>query len=339
MPAALRSSPLLAAAAAAAAAGGADMCVLFVSESFRGFHFGRVDFANKHVADLLPMPATLTGAGGGVAAGADEGVFYIPNADVAYNDLIEVNIVKNTTKSVTIEAPPAFKGTVPAFYTMQLNTATGDLWALFEESTRISWVDVATVYPANGSSVAISADFAPQWISDFQWRKVGVSTVDSKRGLFYFIGGVEKAGVTVETLVGVPVGDASKPVVFKYVTGPSGNSSDVDFLGYSAPLDLFVAADFSINTGIASIKTLPASADGSSWTTVFVWKPDAEGSMELGDGTLSLDGLTLYVALTSGKTRMPYYVQYDLKANKVVNSFTVPAAQWPGMLTAEVVAC
>jgi len=322
----------------AAAANGAGLCVLFLSEAFRGFHFGQVDFAAKKVVDLLPLPATLTGAGGGIAAGADDGQFFIPNADVAYNDLIEVNILKNTTVSRTIAPPAAYKGTVPAFYTMQLNDATGDIWALFEESRSISWVAAATVYPGNGSSVAISADFHSQWINSFQWRKVGVAAVDSKRGLFFFVAGVGAQGA--ETLVGLPVGDASAPVKFVEKGGPGGTSSDIDFLGYSAPLDLFVVSCFSINTGIASVKTMPAAAAGgaAAWKTIYSWKVGAEGDMELGNGALSADGLTFWVALDDGKNE-PSYFAFDLTTGKLASTFAVPASQWPGMITAEVVAC
>ena len=155
-----------------AVAKGTNLCVLYVADTIKGFHLGRVDFAAKAVVDLLTLPLTLTGAGGGVAAGADDGQFFIPNADVAYNDLLEVNLATNTTTSHTIAAPAGFSG-VPAFYTVSLNIATGDLFALFEESTRIAWVAAATVYPANGTSVALTGDFASAWIADFPWRKVG----------------------------------------------------------------------------------------------------------------------------------------------------------------------
>ena len=330
---------LLAAAPAARAAKGADLCVLFVSTAFRGFHFGRVDFAAKRVDDLLSLPAALTGAGGGVAAGADDGVFYIPNADVAYNSLIELNILTNTTTTRTVAPPPAYKGTVPAFYTMQLNDVVGDLWALFEESRSIAWVAAATVYPVNATSVALTPNFASQWLNDFQWRKVGVAAVDTKRSLLYFVAGVGAQGV--ETLVGVPIGDPSAPVKFVEKGGPSGPSSDIDFLGYSAPLDLFVASTFSINTGIAAVKTMPADSagGGAAWKTLYSWKVGAESDMELGNADLSADGLTLYVALDDGKSRMPSYFAFDVATGKLLSSFVVPAAQWPGMITAEVVAC
>jgi hypothetical protein len=329
---------LAATPAPAAAAKGADLCVLFVSEAFRGFHFGRVDFDAKRVVDLLPLPAALTGAGGGCAAGADDGQFFIPNPNVAYNSLIELNVIKNTTVTRTVAPPPAYAGTVPAFYTMQLNDATGDVYALFEESRSIAWVAAATVYPGNGTSVAISADFASQWLGDFQWRKVGVSAVDSKRGLLYFVAGVGAQGA--ETLVGVPVGDPAAPVVFVEKAGPGGASSDIDFLGYSAPLDLFVASCFSINTGIASVKTMPAGAAGgaAAWTDIYTWTVGAENDMELGNGALSADGRTFWVALDDGKEE-PSYFAFDLTSGKLVSTFAVPATQWPGMITAEVVAC
>jgi hypothetical protein len=326
-------------AAPALAAKGADLCVLFASTAFKGFHFGRVDFAAQRVVDLLALPPNLTGAEGGCAAGADEGVFYIPNPDVAFNSLIEVNILTNKTVVRTVTPPPAYAGSVPAFYTMQLNDEVGDLWALFEESTSIAWVAAATVYPGNGTSSALSSNFASQWIKDFQWRKAGVATVDSKRGLFYFVAGIGAQGA--ETLVGVPVGDPAAPVKFVEKGGPSGPSSDIDFLGYSAALDLFVVSTFSINTGIAAVKSMPADSagGGTAWTTVYSWKLGAESNMELGNADLTADGLTFYVALDDGKSGGPSYFAFDLSTGKLVLSFVVPAAQWPDMLTAEVVAC
>ena len=369
----LRAFLLSAALAPAAGAGGAALCVLFVSKRFTGFHFGRVDFAHKAVVDLLPLPPSLGGAEGGCAAGADDGVFYIPNANasthsprtrtstappnlptppphththththtppqVAYNDLIEVNIIKNTTVSRTIAPPAQYAGTIPAFYTMQLNVATGDLWALFESST-VSWVAAATVYPSNGTSVALTPDFRNVWINDFQWRKAGVATIDSKRGLFYFVGGVGAQGN--ETLVGFAVGDAAKPVSFSYIAGPTGASSDIDFLGYSAALDSFVVSTFNIRDGVAAVKTLPADSKtgGDDWTVVYEWKVDQETTMELGNADLSADGLTFWVTLMDGKTRQPSFFAFDLTTGKLVSQFVVPAAQWPEMLTAEVVAC
>jgi hypothetical protein len=315
-------------------AGGQGMCVLFVCNSFKGFHFGHVDFAAKKLEDIMPLPLQLTGAEGGCAAGADEGQFFIPNANIAYNFLYEVNIIKNTTTSRTVSAPSQYKGTVPAFYTMQAN-GNDDIWTIFEESSSISWVAAATVFPVeNGTSTAISANFASQWLS-FQWRKAGVAAVDTRRSLFYFVAGVGSAGV--ETLVGVPVGDATKPVKFVEHLGPSGNSSDIDFLGYSAPLDIFVASCFSIGTGIGSIKTMPA--DGSQgWSTVYVWGVDKETSMELGNAAVSADGKIFYVAMDS-INGYPQYFQFDLTTNKMVNTFVIQASDWPGILTAEVVSC
>jgi hypothetical protein len=317
------------------AAGGQGMCVLFVSNSFRGFHFGRVDFSIKKLVDIMPLPSELTGAEGGVAAGADEGQFFIPNANIAYNFLYDVNILKNSTISRTISPPIQYKGSIPAFYTMQTN-GNDDLWTIFEESTRISWVAVATVFPTeNASSVAISSNFASQRLK-FQWRKAGVATVDTRRDIFYFVAGVGSAGV--ETLVGVPVGDATKPVKFVEYAGPSGNSSDIDFLGYSSSLDLFVASCFSINTGIGSIKTM--TGDGTSgWTTIYTWGVDKETSMELGNAAVSADGKTFFVAMDSGSTDYPQYFQFDLPSGKLVTSFEITEAEWPGLITAEVVSC
>lgn len=331
----LRDLLVLSFISSAFSAGGQGMCVLFVSNSFRGFHFGKVDFIAKKLEDVMPLPLQLTGAEGGCAAGADEGVFFIPNANVAYNFLYEVNIIKNTTTSRTISPPSQYNGTIPAFYTMQTNN-NDDLWTIFEESSSISWVAAATVFPVeNGTSSAISANFASQWLS-FQWRKAGVATVDTKRNLFYFVAGVGTAGA--ETLIGVPVGDSTKPVKFVEHAGPSGNSSDIDFLGYSAPLDIFVASCFSINTGIGSIKTMPA--DGSKgWSTVYVWGIGKETSMELGNAAITADGKIFYVAMDSGASGYPQYFQFDLTTNKLVNNFVISASDWPGLITAEVVAC
>ena len=70
------------AVAAASAFDGASMCVLYCYDtrnvSEQGFHIGRIDFANQRLDELLTLPPALNAAGGGVAAGADDGQFFIP---------------------------------------------------------------------------------------------------------------------------------------------------------------------------------------------------------------------------------------------------------------------
>ena len=328
----------IAAAGSATTARGNAMCILFACRNFTTFHFGRVDFGARLVDDVMALPASLTGAEGGCAAGADDGQFYIPNANVAYNDLLEVNLLAKTTTSRTIAPPAAYAGTIPAFYTMQLNTAANDVWALFESST-VSWVATATVFPNNGTSVATSSNFRAQWLADFAWRKAGVAAVDSKRGLLFFVAGVPKGGANVETLVGVPVGDPAAPVRFSLLPGPSGVSADIDFLGYSAQHDLFVASCFSITTGVASIKTMPAGAGGAGgWATVFEWPQGAAGDFELGNGALAEDGGTLFVALTGSDGRAAYYA-FEVPTGKLLANFSVADSNYAGLVTAEVVAC
>lgn len=312
---------------------GTDMCVLFIAEGMREFHFGKVDFQAKKIADLASLPPTVNGAGGGVAAGADEGIFYIPNPSLAYNALVELNVLKNTSTVKIINPPIPYKGSVPAFYTMEQNDATGDIFAVLEESTAIRWVTGASVDPVAGTSTALTPDFAGQWLHDFSWIKVGVATVDSTRNIFYFVAGVNNN----ETLVGFKTNDPSAPVVFAELPGPAGNSSDIDFLGYSASLDLFVASCFSINTGVASIKTMPGA--GGFWTTKYVWPLRSDNDMELGNADVSEDGRTLYVALTDDQTGNPGYFQFDIASGKLLSSFVIAETEYRGMLTAEVVSC
>ena len=324
---------LAAAARGAAGAGGADMCVLFLAQNVRNFHLGRVAFDQKALLDLIELPATLTQAGGGVAAGADEGQFYIPLQGTT--SLIDVNILKNTTSLKAVSPPKGYSGFF-AFYTMQLNDAVGDLWALL--SAYPTWFAAATVFPNNGTSSALTANFAPSIASKFDWIKVGVATVDTKRGLFVFVAGVGASDV--ESLVSVKAGDPSAPVQFIEVPGPANNSSDIDFLGYSAPLDLFVASTFWIKTNIAAIQVMAADGKGgAAWETIYSWKVDAELDFELGNAALSKDGKTFFVALDNGKSRAPQYFEFDLVAKKLVSSFVVSASQWPELITAEVVAC
>ena len=316
---------------------GSDMCLLFAARNFSVFHFGRVDFSSGRVVDVMSLPPSLSGAEGGVSAGADDGQFFIPNANVAYNALLEVNIVSRTTATRLVAPPPAYAGTVPAFYTMQLDPTTDDIWAIFESST-VSWVATATVFPGNGSSAATSANFVSQWIGDFLWRKAGVAALDTTRRVLYFVAGVPKGGAAVETLVGVPVGDPSAPVKFVELPGPVGASADIDFLAYSSGHDLFIASCFSIVTGVASIKTMPGNGTGG-WTTVFTWPQGAVSDMELGNGALTKDGDTFYVALTNGTTGQPALFAFEVPTGKLLASFTVPTEQYYEMLTAEVVAC
>ena len=330
----LVAASLLAAGASASSAGGASLCPLFASNKEPGFHFGRVDFAGKQLLDLVAMPPGLSEAGGGVAAGADDGQFFIPLTPGS-NQLYELSLKTNKTILRTIAPPKEYRGDNFAFQTMQLNIATGDLWAMIQDYP--TFVAIATIYPGNGTSVAISNNFASQ-IPSFDWIKTGVATVDSKRGIFYFVAGVGKNDV--ETLVGIAPGDPTAPVKFIEVPGPTDNSTDIDFLGYSPALDIFVASTAWIKTNIASIKIMPASGKGGAeWEDIYVWKPNGEADYELGNGALSADGLTFYVALSSGSTGAVQYFAFDLKAKKMTNSFTVPQAAWPGLVTAEVTTC
>ena len=331
------------AAAAASAFDGASMCVLYCYDtrnvSEQGFHIGRIDFAGQRLDELLTLPPALNAAGGGVAAGADDGQFFIPNANVAYNDLLEVSLVTNETVSRTIAAPAPFTG-IPAFYVVNLDVATNDLTVIFEESSRIAWVAAAVVFPGNGTSRALTPTFASQWLNGFAWRKVGVSAVDSKRGLLYFVAGAlppQPAGLAL--LVGIPLAAGPQsPVVFHTLDGVPG--TDIDDLAYSAPLDEFVASCFNISTGVASIWRAPAGgAGGEAWVNVYEWSVGAEGDFELGNADLSRDGFTFFVAFADGATQRPTYFAFDLKTNTLAAKFEVPAGQLPGMLTAEVMAC
>ena len=278
--AALASAALLSCGAARAPGlrvGGADLCVLFEADNVRGrFHFGRVDFAGQQLIDLAALPPELEQANGGVAAGADEGVFYVP-AQPYSNNLYELSLKKNKTTLTTIAPPPGYNGASFAFETMQLNDATGDLWALLNHWP--DFVGVISVFPHNSSSAALTTSFAPQF-GKFGWHKVGVAAVDSKRGLFYFVAGVGAADTP--TLVGVAVDDPAAPVSLVEIPGPTGNSSDIDFLGYSAALDLFVVSCSLITTGISSVQVLPADGKGD-WTVIYEWPAGAEGDNELGE--------------------------------------------------------
>ena len=82
-----------------------------------------------------------------------------------------------------------------------------------------------------------------------------------------------------------------------------------------------------------------SAGGGAAWKTLYSWKVGAESDMELGNADLSADGLTFYVALTDGKSGMPSYFAFDVSTGKLIDSFVVPAAQWPDMITAEVVTC
>ena len=299
---------------------------------------GRIDFAGQRLVELLTLPPTLDAAGGGVAAGADDGVFFIPNANVAYNDLLEVSLITNETASRTIAAPPPFTG-VPAFYVVNLDVATDDLLVIFEESTRIAWVAAAVVFPGNGSSRALTPSFASQWLDGFAWRKEGVCAVDSRRGLLYFVGGAMPPQPEHAVLAGIPLAAGPQsPVVFHTLDGVPG--TDIDDLAYSPPLDEFIASCYNISTGVASIWRAPAGgAGGQAWVNVYSWGVGAEGDFELGNADLSRDGFTLFVAFADGATMRPTYFAFDLKTNTLASKFEVPAGQLPGMLTAEVMAC
>jgi hypothetical protein len=66
-----------------------NLCILYASLNNSGFNLARVDFQQQLLTDLASLP-NLGGAEGGLSAGADDGTFYIPNANIAYNYLLEV---------------------------------------------------------------------------------------------------------------------------------------------------------------------------------------------------------------------------------------------------------
>jgi hypothetical protein len=341
-------APFLYAAVAASArtgwvegrGGGGDLCVLFTTSIESSFHFGRIDFATEQVLDLLALPPSLVRVYGGCAAGADDGQFFIPNDAVGYNNLLEVNIVANTTAARTILPPSQYAGSVPVFFTMQLDPASDGVWAIFLESTRVAWVAAAAVDPAAGSSVAISADFGSAWSGDFLWKKTGVSALDSKRSLLFFVARPKPCCNTVGMLIGVPIGNASAPVQFVEIPGPTGDSIDIDFLGYSAPHDLFVATCFNVDVGIASVKTMPAGgAGGDAWQTVFEWPAGNQIDLILGNAALTRDGNTLYVALQDAALGQPSFFAFAVTTGKLLANFTVSSKEEPRMFVEEVVAC
>lgn len=162
---------------------------------------------------------------------------------------------------------------VPAFYVMDLNVATGEVYAVFEESSAIRWVVAAELFVENGTSVALSGDFVAQWLA-FDWRKEGVSAVDSTRRLLYICVGTKSGGGFDESyLAGIPMmtGEASAIVNFTMIPGPEGE--DIIDAGYSAALDRLVVSTYNISTGVAAIYSRPAdpTAPGAVWRTIQSW--------------------------------------------------------------------
>ncbi len=68
-----------------------NLCILYASINITGFNLARVNFQQQSLTDLASLP-TLGGAEDGLSAGADDGTFYLPNANIAYNYLLEVNL-------------------------------------------------------------------------------------------------------------------------------------------------------------------------------------------------------------------------------------------------------
>lgn len=158
---------------------------------------------------------------------------------------------------------------------MDLNVATGEVYSVFEESSAIRWVVAAEVFVENGTSVALSGDFVAQWLA-FDWRKEGVSAVDSQRGLLYICVGVKSGGgYDTSFLAGIPMSAAtrsSSPVVnFTMIAGPEGE--DIIDAGYSVAHDVLVVSTFNISTGVAALYSRPAdpAAPGAVWRTLQAW--------------------------------------------------------------------
>jgi hypothetical protein len=194
---------------------------------------------------------------------------------------------RNTTTDRYVDAPQGFSGT-PAFYVMDLNVATGEVYTVFEESSAVRWVVAAEVFVQNGTSTALSENFVNQWLA-FDWRKAGVSAVradreefssggllqhaaavtfscvqvDSKRGLLYVCVGVKSGGIyDTEFLAGIPMAapPASSAVNFTMIAGPFG--TDIIDAGYSAAHDALVVSTYNISTGVAGLSSLTGGDGG-----------------------------------------------------------------------------
>lgn len=171
---------------------------------------------------------------------------------------------------------------------MNLNVATGQVYAVFEESSAIRWVVAAEVFVNNGTSVALSGNFVDQWLA-FDWRKEGVSAVDSRRSLLYVCVGVKSGGIFDESyLAGIPMSPAAAtraretaaaapPAVnLTMVPGPEG--TDIIDAGYSAALDELVISTYNVSTGIAAVYARAADpAAAAGWRTVQQWPRGEQG--------------------------------------------------------------
>ena len=58
-----------------------------------------------------------------------------------------------------------------------------------------------------------------------------------------------------------------------------------------------------------------------------------------GNGALSRDGRTFFVALNTGADMDATYFAFDLATRTLAGNYTVPPAAWPNLITAEVVSC
>ena len=316
--------------AARARAAGADACILFESRASSGFWLGRVDFAAQQLVDLLPLPPSLASVQGGLTAGAAGGTFFV--GDNGAGTLIALDLASNTTTTRAVTAPPGYAQLgAPSWYSMEVDAATGALWSLLQVFPQY-WL-AARVFPGNGSSQALSANFVNNSLT---WTKWGVAAVDTRRGLLYTVAGVQPQGAAA--LVGVALGEPAAPVVFRQVPGPP--NADIDWLGYSAPLDLLLASAYN-GSGLAGVHAMPAGgAGGAAWRTLYEWPIGSEDSGGLGDAALSGDGRTLFVALrdsSAGDT--PALFAIDALTGQLLHSLVVPSAQWPDMMVAGVCAC
>ena len=304
-----------------------DVCILFESRARSGFWLGRVDFAGQQLVDLLALPPSLSSLQGGLTA-ASAGTFYVG----AEGALIALDMASNATTTHNLTAPPGYEqyGT-PSWFSMEVDVATGDLWSLLEVFPYY-WV-ATRVSPGDGSSQALSGNFAN---NSFGWYKWGVAAVDTQRGLIYTVAGVGPQDTAA--LVGVALGSPGAPVVFSELPGPP--NADIDWLGYSAPLDLFVVSAYN-GTGLAGVHTMPAGGPGgAAWRTLYEWPMGSEDSGGLGDAALSEDGRTVFVAMRDSSAHdTPALFAIDVLSGQLLHTFVVPGDLWPAMLVAGVCAC
>lgn len=276
------------------------VCAVYGADPAVDFAFGALA-RNGTLSQLATLPQSINLIMNGVYAGESGDQFYLSPAESASTDDAIVVSIKftNTTANVTVNALGAVPGhTGPAAVgDMNLDSTRGQMIGLLF-GTESEFEVVADLNPSSGTVTKVWLDFTAQ-AKTWEYQKQGCSCFVDTAGVYYIVAGVTKAGVTNETIVGMPINGAA--FTFTPVTG-----IDIIGLRWSAHFQSLVLLARDFSTSPETVSWFLVSSAGKL-TKIFNY---GTGTTYLGMGLaeISADGTTVAAALvtTEGKPLVSY---------------------------------